>query len=156
MIPSVCPAAYAALPKPTLQRLSIGWLCPLSGVIGKPMQNTPSPTPDLDAKIQADPDLVDRIFDYILAEIPQLSAAALKLKDEVRQEFAGEECYIASRPATSRQEKVASVLALFNGRNASEIARRLGIGRTTVWRYLKQSGAIKTVSPFREVEQKKR
>ncbi len=115
-----------------------------------------SPTPALDAKIQADPDLVDRIFDYILAEMPELSAAALKLKDEVRQEFAGEECYIASRPATTRQEKVASVLALFNGRNASEIARRLGIGRTTVWRYLKQAGAIKTVSAFREVEQKKR
>lgn len=107
------------------------------------MQNKPT-TPNLDRLIAADPDLVDRIFDYILAEIPQMAAKPAdkvqQLKAAVRAEFKGEECYIASRPATARQELVAQVLALFNGRNASEVARRLQISRASVYRVLKQPG----------------
>jgi len=114
------------------------------------MQNTAPPTPKLDALIQADPDLVDRIFDYILSD-PMLAAAiqkgaqadkttVSKLKTAVRAEFRGEECYIAGRPATARQEQVSQVLALFNGRNASEVARRLQISKRTVYRHLKQPG----------------
>lgn len=102
----------------------------------------------LDRILQAEPDLVDRIFDYILSD-PVLARAieqsALaqkntvpKLKAAVRAEFKGEECYIAGRPASARQEMVAKVLSLFNGRNASEVARQLGIGRATVYRCLKQ------------------
>ncbi|MDP3651057.1 MAG: helix-turn-helix domain-containing protein [Rhodoferax sp.] len=98
---------------------------------------------DLQSKLQADPDLVDRIFDYILAEFPAISEQVSKYKSEVRKEFAGEDCYIAGRPATARQERVGQVLALFNGRNASEVARRLQIGRATVYRVLKQSGPSK-------------
>ncbi|TXH90421.1 MAG: hypothetical protein E6Q78_05235 [Rhodoferax sp.] len=64
-----------------------------------------------------------------------------QLKTAVRAEFRGEECYIAGRPATARQQTVSQVLALFNGRNASEVARRLGIGRATVYRIIKQSSA---------------
>lgn len=114
---------------------------------------TPTKTPALDTPIQAEPDLVDRIFEYIFSD-PALSAAVKacaepgsggveKLKTAVRAEFRGEECYIASRPATARQELVAQVLAMFNGRNASEVARRLGIGRATVYRVIKQAGAHK-------------
>lgn len=114
-----------------------------------------NPTPKLAALLQAEPDLVDRIFEYILAELPELSAAAMRIKEQARAEFAGEECYIAGRPATARQEQVSQVLALFNGRNTTEVARRLGIGRTTVWRILKQSGVVKTVPVFREVKQEK-
>lgn len=111
------------------------------------MQNPPStPTPVLDRLVSADPDLVDRIFDYILAEIPQMAAKPAdklqQLKAAVRAEFKGEECYIASRPATARQETVAQVLALFNGRNASEVARRLQISRASVYRVLKQPGGV--------------
>ena len=105
-------------------------------------------TPELDARLQADPDLVDRIFDYIFSD-PSMAGALQtmaggqkkvgQLKTAVRAEFRGEECYIASRPATARQEQVAQVLALFNGRNATEVARRLGIGRATVYRIIKQS-----------------
>ncbi|WP_333729434.1 hypothetical protein, partial [Listeria monocytogenes] len=51
------------------------------------------------------------------------------IKSAVRAEFKGEECYIAGKPATARQQQVSQVLALFNGRNASEVARRLQIGR---------------------------
>jgi Mor family transcriptional regulator len=103
----------------------------------------PDKTPDLDALIAAEPDLVDRIFDYILAEFPQISASVQKHKAAVRAEFKGEECYIAGKPATARQQQVSQVLALFNGRNASEVARRLQIGRSTVYRVLKQSGQEK-------------
>lgn len=100
----------------------------------------PDKTPDLATLIAAEPDLVDRIFDYILAEFPQISASVQKHKAAVRAEFKGEECYIAGKPATARQQQVSQVLALFNGRNASEVARRLQIGRTTVYRVLKQHG----------------
>jgi Mor family transcriptional regulator len=117
----------------------------------------PDKTPDLAALIQAEPDLVDRIFDYILAD-PALAVAIKKtslskLKSAVRAEFKGEECYIAGRPATARQETVAQVLALFNGRNATEIARRLRISRRTVYRIIKQPGGIKTVPLFRDLAQ---
>lgn len=95
------------------------------------------------ARPPADPDLVDRIFEF-LADEPRLSDMDSKtlaaMKTKVRAEFAGEDCYIANRPATARQELVADVLGLFNGKNSTEVARALGIGRTTVWRILKQCG----------------
>lgn len=113
--------------------------------------------------ITAEPDLVDRIFDYIFSD-PALAAAVrqnaqpdlvaiVKLKTAVRAEFKGEECYIAGRPATARQEQVAQVLALFNGRNASEVARRLQISRRTVYRIIKQPGGLKKVPIFRDMSQ---
>lgn len=122
------------------------------------LQDTPQgtllslPAPAAPAVV-ADPDLVDRIFDYILAD-PALALAmgqtdaerhkaVLKLKPKVRAEFRGEECYIAGRPATARQEIVVGVLSLFNGRNASEVARKLNVSRATVYRYLKQPGTKK-------------
>ena len=100
----------------------------------------PDPTPKLTARTKAEPDLVDRIFDYILAELPEVAASIQKHKAAVRAEFKGEECYIASRPPTARQQTTTQVLALFNGRNASEVARRLQISRATVYRVLKQPG----------------
>jgi hypothetical protein len=58
----------------------------------------------LTAEIAAEPDLVDRIFDYILAELPEMAACVAKHKAAVRAEFRGEDCYIAGRPATERQQ----------------------------------------------------
>lgn len=115
---------------------------------------------------QAEPDLVDRIFQYILsdptmARAVQTMAAARDhaeatataqalatpaaadplhhLKTAVRAEFQGERCYITARPVTQRQERVAQVLQLFNGRNATEVARRLQISRRSVYAYIKQA-----------------
>jgi Mor family transcriptional regulator len=103
-----------------------------------------NPTPKLQKMITAEPDLVDRIFDYILAEFPQIACQPpdkiAGTKAAVRAEFKGEECYIAGRPASARQQLVADVLANFNGRNATEVARRLQISRATVYRVLKQPG----------------
>jgi len=119
-----------------------------------PKAPTPGPTPKLSALARSEPDLVDRIFEYIFSD-PALAAAVRMhaqaqhgneaanvdhIKTAVRAEFRGEMFYVASRPDTERQKIVAQTLALFNGRNATEVARRLGIGRTTVYRYLKQAG----------------
>lgn len=95
---------------------------------------------DLRDLMAAEPDLVDRIFEYILAEFPQVAddiARVKKAQAAVRAEFAGEETYIRKR---ANQAAAAEVLKLFNGRNATEVARRLGISRRTVYRYLKQPG----------------
>ena len=93
------------------------------------------PLPDL----FEDPDLVDRIFDYIVEMFPEMSARELSgAKAAVRAEFAGSETYLRKRRSASAQ--AAEVLALFNGRNASEIARRLRISRASVYRYIKQAG----------------
>jgi Mor family transcriptional regulator len=111
-----------------------------------------NPTPKLQALITAEPDLVDRIFDYILAEFPQIAGQPAEkiagTKAAVRAEFKGEECYIAGRPASARQQLVADVLANFNGRNATEVARRLQISRSTVYRVIKQPGGRAKPSHF--------
>ncbi len=101
---------------------------------------THTPPKGLQALLDAEPDLVDRIFEYLLAEFPQLAGNPSKVHQAqvaVRAEFAGEEIYIAKR---ANQKLAEDVLRLFNGRNASEVARRLGIHRATVYRYLKQPG----------------
>lgn len=109
--------------------------------------------PETPPLFDAEPDLVDRIFEYLLAEVPDIASQSEKLKRAVREEFKGDMCYIAGRPATARQHQVAQVLALFDGRNATEVARRLGIGRATVYRILKQSAAPKNVPVFLEMRQ---
>ena len=49
----------------------------------------------------ADPDLVDRIFDYIVEQFPDIQADRLEeLKRSTREEFRGAECYIPSRSPT--------------------------------------------------------
>jgi predicted transcriptional regulator YheO len=112
------------------------------------MPTPPKPPEKLTKLLQTSPDLVDRIFDYILSD-PVLAEAIRsqavmqnatipKLKAAVRSEFVGEKCYINGNPRTARQERVAKVLSLFDGRNATEVARSLGISRATVYRYLKQ------------------
>ncbi|MBQ0917249.1 helix-turn-helix domain-containing protein [Hydrogenophaga aromaticivorans] len=95
---------------------------------------------DLKALLAEDPDFVDRIFEYLIAEFPQLAgdrARVQKAQTAVRAEFAGEEVYIQKR---SSRDIAAEVLRLFNGRNATEVARRLDIHRATVYRHLKQAG----------------
>jgi DNA-binding NarL/FixJ family response regulator len=99
------------------------------------------PPAGLQTLLEASPDLVDRIFDYVVELLPEIAPGRVaELKAAAREEFAGERCYINERSPTDRQQLVADVLALFNGRNASEVARRLNISRATVYRYIKQAG----------------
>ena len=93
----------------------------------------------VDASILNNPDLVDAIFAYILAEFPELAERMAGVKDATRKEFSGIETYIARRSPVERERINREVLSLFNGRNAGEIARRLNIGRATVYRIIKQA-----------------
>lgn len=101
---------------------------------GKPL----SPTPKLDALVQAEPDLVDRIFDYVVELVPEIATRRDEVKQAIREEFAGERLYVAKRE--SGDSLGARIMELFNGRNATEVARELHIGRATVYRKLKQAG----------------
>ena len=85
-------------------------------------------------------DFVDRVFAYLLAEFPQMAGPRFSQAERaVREELAGERVYVQARGASERQALAREVLSLFDGRNASEVARRLNIGRATVYRLLKQS-----------------
>jgi len=102
----------------------------------------PHPTP-------ADPDLVDRIFEYLRDDprLPRLPREVLtQVKADLRREFADE---VRQTSPQDRADRVHQVLSLFNGRNAIEIARRLQISRATVYRYLKQSPRPLGQAPYR-------
>ncbi|WP_421885169.1 Mor transcription activator family protein [Methylibium sp.] len=101
----------------------------------KPAKAAPTKTACIDG------DIVDRIGEYLWEEFPQLDRGRLEQAlAAVRAEFRGEMVYIPSRSQTERQQMAHRVLSMFNGRNTREIARRLGIGHMTVYRYIKQAG----------------
>ena len=89
------------------------------------------------------PDLVDAIFAFIETEFPDMASRTAVLKEEVRREFSGIEIYIPRRSMADRERITAEVLRMFNGRNATEVARRLNLGRATVYRIIKQEGGKK-------------
>lgn len=89
------------------------------------------------------PDLVDRMFDYLVELVPEIQrteSGLERVQAALRKEFAGQEVYIPARSSVSKAEERRAVLQLWNGRNATTIARTLGISRATVYRYLKQPG----------------
>jgi Mor family transcriptional regulator len=88
-------------------------------------------------------DLLDAIFGYLEAELPELAERLTEVKEATRREFAGQKCWIPRRSALERQRLVEDVLAAFNGRNATEVARRIGISRAAVYRIIKQPGGKK-------------
>lgn len=97
----------------------------------------------MSAEVFDNADLVDVIFQHLGEEFPHLALRLGVLKEEVRHEFSGMEIYIARRSSARRKQLTKEVLTLFNGRNASEVARKLGIGRATVYRIIKQDGGRK-------------
>lgn len=106
------------------------------------------PTPKLTALTQAEPDLIDRIFDLALVALVDDPGAAAKVRQQkpvARKEFKGEIFYSSHRSARERRELFNEALKLFNGRNVAEVARRLQISRATVYRAIKQPGDIKPV-----------
>lgn len=88
-------------------------------------------------------DLIDAIFAYIVAEFPQMRGRAAELQELTRREFSGDMTYIARRSPGERQRLAEEVLSLFNGRNATEVARRLNISRAGVYRIIKTAGSKK-------------
>lgn len=106
------------------------------------MSRRPDPTPKLTSLLADNPDLVDRILDYVCTLVPEMANHARRVEAEqaVREHFGGTETYIRSAAEIRRQQTARQVLQLFNGRNATEVARRLGISRSTVYRCIKQPG----------------
>lgn len=99
----------------------------------------PSPKPTA-------PDIVDRLFDYMAAHLMHLSVAHVttEAREEIelalREHFGGEWAWVSSAERLRRAKIAREVLARFNGRNATEVARELGIGRSAVYRIIKQAG----------------
>ncbi|ABX37315.1 Resolvase helix-turn-helix domain protein [Delftia acidovorans SPH-1] len=88
------------------------------------------------------PDLVDRMFDYLVELLPELRgspAIVERVQQQLRSEFAGQDAYIPARSSVGKAEERRQVLRLWNGRNAKAVARTLGISRATVYRYLEAS-----------------
>lgn len=86
----------------------------------------------------ADGDLVDGIFAYLLELLPEIRGQAPEIKSTIRRHIGGREHYVRAESVADRTAR--EVLRLFNGRNATEVARRLNISRATVYRCLKQPG----------------
>lgn len=88
-----------------------------------------------------DADFIDVLWAYMLREFPQIAGPRLdQVKRAVRHEFGGTEVWVSPNTRDQRRATAAEVLRLFNGRNATEVARELGISRASVYRYIKQAG----------------
>lgn len=115
---------------------------PANAAATEALSTTPA-TSSLNERIAAEPDLVDRIFDYVVAMLPELAARHVEIKLAVRAEFAGDRVYVRRDRSKGPHPLATQVLGLFNGRNATEVARELQISRATVYRVLKQPGTAK-------------
>lgn len=92
-----------------------------------------------------DPDFVDRVWQYMLTTWPQRLADIPPdevdfLKQHIRREEHGVRFYVTLANTAAREREARRILSLFNGRNASEVARQVGCSRAKVYRVLKQAG----------------
>lgn len=86
-------------------------------------------------------DIIDRFVARVRQEFPDAEADILKdLEGSLRDEFKGARPYIRSHSADSRQQRLDKFRTIFNGVNADECARELGIARRTVYRLIKTAG----------------
>jgi Mor family transcriptional regulator len=88
----------------------------------------------------ADPDLVDRLFQAILEQFPEIGGRVVQVKQDLRKQYGGSEHYVRKTDVQTKEQRAAELLRIFDGRNATETARILGIGRATVYRCIKQPG----------------
>lgn len=84
------------------------------------------------------PDLVTAIFDVLIETNPELAERREEGEAAVRHRLSGLRGTVLARP--NSDALATKVLSLFNGRNPREVARKLGISRASVYRYLKQAG----------------
>lgn len=88
---------------------------------------------------RTEPDLVDRVLEYLAKELQVPAERLRRAENALRAELGGDRHYIR-RTSKADRDLAVRILALFNGRNATEVARQLGIGKTTVYRLIKQAG----------------
>jgi Mor family transcriptional regulator len=89
---------------------------------------------------KTDLDLVDRIIMMLCEMRPEWRRDPKALQEAeaaVRAELGGQRHYVR---APQQPDVAREILLRFNGRNVSEVARRLGIGRATVYRVIRQAG----------------
>lgn len=87
--------------------------------------------------------------DFVASVLDLLASKGLLLEDNrteadaaLRGHFGCDRYYVAAKKREKSSADLArTVLARFNGRNAREIARELRIGKTTVYRIIKQAGS---------------
>ena len=92
-------------------------------------------------KQKRNPDLVDRIIEYVSKLPNAVHSDPQSLELVLRREFGGQhEAYVRSAAEMQQRLRVRDVMMLFNGRNATEVARKLQISRATVYRIIKQPG----------------
>lgn len=84
------------------------------------------------------PDLVDQVIEYLASIEPGLRDRLEEIEEDLRAQFSGLNWWVSSKPHLERRRRAQEILSLFNGRNASEVGRRLGVSRATVYRVLKQ------------------
>jgi len=75
---------------------------------------------------------------------PPVLANREKIMLGMGREFGGRQAgYVRTRQELEQQAMARDVMSLFDGRNATEVARKLQISRATVYRIIKQPGARK-------------
>jgi Mor family transcriptional regulator len=90
------------------------------------------------AKPIQEPDLVDAILDWIVSRHPDMKEKAPSLMADIRADWGASRHYVRAGSQTERQRRISQALSLFNGRNATEVARPVGVSRGTVYRIVKQ------------------
>jgi Mor family transcriptional regulator len=91
---------------------------------------------------QSNPDRVDiitEILEVVRQEcgvVPELYDKLPEIEAKAREMFGGEKHYAAT--FRDRQALMAMVRRDYSGRNVSELARRYGVSRRTVYRYLNE------------------
>lgn len=79
-------------------------------------------------------DFVTEMLAVVAARCPEIQGHLPEIESWARERFGGMRWYAASH--SDRQELVRKIREEFNGRNVGELAKRYGVARTTVYRYL--------------------
>lgn len=88
---------------------------------------------------------MQRLIAYVARELPTLTPEkADAIENAIRREYGGEEVYVARSSAHRRLLTARRIHQLFNGHNAADVARELGISKTTVYRVLRQQNSDKS------------
>lgn len=81
-------------------------------------------------------DFVSEMLSVIASRCPEVRGSLPEIEAWARARFGGMKWYAAS--FRDRQELVQKIRQDFNGRNISELAKRYGVSRRTIYRYLTQ------------------
>lgn len=88
----------------------------------------------IDQPAPNEPDIVVRMLELVRDQLPELAPAqARAIEQQIRSEFGGGQVYLRARRSVE-----AEVSARWDGRNHVQLARELGVGRSTVYRVIER------------------